>query len=211
MPLITIYLDENGKNSVESVMATVVRGESCWQWPFPGQAGRYKKIEIQGKKHYLHRLVYEQLVGEIPEGYEVDHLCRNPSCCNPEHLEAVPKQVNILRGDSMAARWARRTHCEKGHPLDDENTRIYQKHGKPIRKCAICQREKRREVYARDQARIGRTTQSGMPHGARTCRRGHLFDEGNTMIKPDGRRRCRACANLRDRESKRRRREAERE
>ena len=60
---------------------------------------------------YAHRAVYEALVGPIPKGMHIDHLCRNPSCCNPLHLEVVTVQENVLRGKKRALP----THCPQGH------------------------------------------------------------------------------------------------
>lgn len=84
-----------------------------------------------------HRLAYEAAKGPIPEGLVIDHLCRNPRCCNPDHLEAVTMRENTLRGVSIVARCAAATHCPGGHPYSEQNT--LRKSGS--RYCLICKRE----------------------------------------------------------------------
>lgn len=191
MPLVTIYLDENGRNSIESVVATVVRGEGCWKWPTTRTgAWKYKTVNIRGKIHQLHRLMYEQLVGPIPPKYEIDHLCLNPECCNPAHLEAVPKAENIRRGNSMSARFARRTHCAQGHPFDEANTRIRLHHGRPSRECITCTKKVER---ARTVAAPKKTDRR---RGSEThCSHGHLRAEFGTTDRK-GSPACRECCRI---------------
>lgn len=80
-----------------------------------------------------HRVAYEEIMGPVPEGLELDHLCRTRSCVNPSHLEPVTHRENMNRGD-VATR--RKTHCPKGHPYDEENTGIYNGY----RNCRACAR-----------------------------------------------------------------------
>ena len=82
-----------------------------------------------------HRVSYQLVVGEIPEGLTLDHLCRNPSCVNPDHLEPVTTKENILRGVSKIAQQARQTHCKRGHPFDEENTMIVRGSARQCRAC----------------------------------------------------------------------------
>ncbi|MDP2917085.1 MAG: HNH endonuclease signature motif containing protein [Dehalococcoidia bacterium] len=86
-----------------------------------------------------HKFAYETLVGPVPEGKELDHLCRNPPCVNPAHLEPVTHQENDIRGIAgtvSAQRLRSITHCPQGHPYDLFNTYIHPKTG--ARMCRIC-------------------------------------------------------------------------
>jgi hypothetical protein len=82
-----------------------------------------------------HRVAYQEFVGPIPDGYVIDHLCRNPPCCNPAHLEAVPFRVNLRRGLHGREMRGTVTHCPSGHPYDERNTYISPKGLRNCRKC----------------------------------------------------------------------------
>lgn len=69
----------------------------CWEWQGARSSLGYGQMAIDGSMKYVHRIVWELLVGEIPEGLEPDHLCTNPPCCNPDHLELVTHAENIRR------------------------------------------------------------------------------------------------------------------
>jgi hypothetical protein len=92
----------------------------------------------------VHRFVYELLVGPIPEGLELDHLCRVRACCNPDHLEPVTHRENLLRGETFASRNAAKTHCQQGHELSGDNV-IAVPNGRECRSCAQRLRAERRE------------------------------------------------------------------
>ena len=123
--------------------------DGCWNWA--GSLSRYGYGRIRGKPERLaHRVVYELLVGPIPEGLQLDHLCRNPRCVRPDHLEPVTHRENLLRGETFAARHAGKTHCPAGHPYDDANTYISKRGQRKCRKCAA--ERSLRNYYARRHA-----------------------------------------------------------
>jgi len=98
-----------------------------------------------------HRWSYEYFVGPIPDGLQIDHLCRNRSCVNPEHLEAVTQRENLRRGIGWAGRHAAKTHCPSGHAYAGDN--LYVSPGVPGRYCRECRR-----LNARRYRRENRTS-----------------------------------------------------
>lgn len=109
-------------------------GPSCWNWKGYIQKG-YGHLSIRGRSYRVHRFIYELLCGPIPKGLILDHLCRNRSCVNPDHLRIVTNKENVLAGIGPTAINKRKTHCPKGHEYSAENTHIT-----PVgfRKCRIC-------------------------------------------------------------------------
>lgn len=114
--------------------ARVDKTGSCWVWTGPKRGVGYGVISVDSKPKAVHRFAYELLVGPIPEGLVLDHLCRNRLCVRPEHLEAVTQQVNILRGVGYTAVAARKTHCKRGHEYTPENT-VKATNGRWCREC----------------------------------------------------------------------------
>lgn len=126
-------------------------------WVFTGYVRPQGYAIISGvqagkrRNFYVHRLTWEQFRGPIPEGLTIDHLCRVRHCCNPEHLDVVTQQVNVLRGNSLSARRARQTHCRRGHPLVPGN--LYHDPGHRIcRTCKLAQCEEYRRRRAENMA-----------------------------------------------------------
>jgi hypothetical protein len=108
---------------MERIMRLVHERESgCWEYASESRQGTsYRQVEVTegGARvlRYAHRVVYEHMVGAIPEGLQLDHLCRNRMCVNPEHLEPVTGQENKRRAVALI------TECPQGHPCNEANLR----------------------------------------------------------------------------------------
>lgn len=92
--------------------------DGCWIWT-AGTSGDnpndpYGRFWVDGRMVYAHRFAYEQLVGAIPPGHDLDHLCRRRLCVNPRHLEPVTRRENLMRGDTLARAHAEGRDC--GYP-----------------------------------------------------------------------------------------------
>lgn len=122
----------------------------CWEWIAGRSTFGYGITNYQRKQMKAHRASYLVFCGDVPEGLELDHLCRNRACINPAHLECVTSRENTLRGIGPAAMHAAKTHCLHGHEFSPENTRI---DSKGHRICRACHRERQAVVrMARKEA-----------------------------------------------------------
>ena len=143
----------------------------CWIWqaalnnkgygmfgraPVPGKPGRPPLV-------LAHRWAYEEMIGEIPEGLELDHLCRNPACVNPYHADPVTHEINCRRGTAgeVAARLQRaKTHCPHGHEYTPENIYPQGNNGRACRECTRIRNRGRRlaksDIVQLDSARLFR-------------------------------------------------------
>lgn len=140
-----------GKSSRELFMAKVLVEPStgCWIWQGRINPNGYGQLTRKRTSLYAHRYAYESMVGEIPIGTELDHLCRVRSCCNPAHLEPVTRQVNSLRGIGPGLTTLRKftvQHCKKGHEFTADNTR-WTKTG--WRRCRQCESDYKKIWKAR--------------------------------------------------------------
>jgi HNH endonuclease len=120
----------------------------CWVWHGAickktgyGKVGLGRRSDGVG---LVHRVVYELLVGPVPDGLDLDHLCRNRACCNPDHLEPVTRKVNVARGLHAKGWRDSITECPRGHTYDYHNGRQ--------RICRTCHREDARATRARRKA-----------------------------------------------------------
>lgn len=152
----------------DRLWSRVLKGadDDCWLWVGCLSTDGYGKIGEGGasasgsKSLFVHRVVYEMVIGTIPDGYEVDHLCHTKECgktgkeclhrrcVNPAHLSAVTHRDNSIRDECTASgKNVAKTHCPAGHEYNEENTR-YEKNrnGGLSRKCRICDRELHRKI-----------------------------------------------------------------
>jgi hypothetical protein len=183
------------KSALDRVFQHVSYDGGCWRMTRLLTSHGYAAVQDGGRRVMAHRLVYEALVGPIPDGYFADHLCRYPACINPLHIEPVPPSVNSQRG-TTGAHLKSRTHCPKGHPYDEANTYVLD--GR--RYCRECGRSSSREIKRRKRREAG----MGIAMALRThCPRGHAYDEANTYHTKVGGRGCRACARERTAEKRR--------
>ncbi len=117
----------------------------CWNWTAWKNQKDYGRFWDGTRSVMAHRFLWEQMNGVIPEGFELDHLCRNPACVNPQHLEVVTRSENILRGrapELNRQRQLSKTHCPRGHAYDKENTYIRpDNRGRECRACHVVARK----------------------------------------------------------------------
>lgn len=131
--------------------------DQCWLWQgftLPKGYGTVGLGSAKAGKGYVHRVMFEAFVGPIPAGYRIDHVCHTRAlrdgsctgakcdhrrCCNPAHLEAVTQRENVLRGATLAAANAAKTHCKRGHLLSGYNAQIrFKATGTTFRQCRTC-------------------------------------------------------------------------
>ena len=110
--------------------------KDCWLWIGTITANGYGQVKHNGRDIGAHRAAYQILVGPIPDGLTIDHLCRNRRCVNPTHLEPVTTKENLRRGLSPTAINARKTHCIHGHEFTKDNTYHRKGIGRRCRTCA---------------------------------------------------------------------------
>jgi len=128
----------------------IVDTGTCWTWVASATLNGYGQVSVringERRVRYAHRAVYELLVGPIPEGMVIDHLCRNKLCVNPAHLEVVTNRENLMRGNGPGPVAARTNACLRGHI---GNWHVRKNGG---RLCKTCQQMKRRQYYEKHGA-----------------------------------------------------------
>ena len=129
---------------------TVLLDDGCIQWTGSKSSTGYGTFyNGHGSSVMAHRWAYEHHVGPIPDGHRLDHLCRNRACVNPEHLEPVTQRQNLMRGDTIPAANAAKTHCPQGHPYSGDN--LYVPPGASNnRHCRACILARSRARYAKE-------------------------------------------------------------
>lgn len=122
----------------------------CWLWTGAIGSGGYAMLWWEGTTTTAHRVVYSLLREPVPDEMEVDHLCENRACVNPDHMRVCSPRDNTLRSNrAPGALNARKTHCPRGHPYDEENT-MRRPDGR--RRCRTCERDWSREYQRRRRA-----------------------------------------------------------
>lgn len=174
----------------------------CWLWRPPLDAAGYGRF-ARGGRTYAHRWSFRFFKGDIPDGTEIDHLCRARNCVNPDHLDAVPHSENVRRGNAGATQRAR-THCPVGHAYTPENTyalRGGKRGDSPLytrRTCLTCKRAK--ALKTQEEARTRTAAEGRAYRGAAThCKYGHPFEGHNLRVAPTGYAVCRECLHRRQR------------
>jgi len=121
----------------------------CWVWRASIHKYGYGLTSMAGATKLAHRVAYEMTKGPIPAGLVLDHLCVNPPCVNPEHLEAVTQRTNVMRGSGPSAANAAKTECPQGHAYDGANTYIDKNSKRSCRRCGQDRAARRRSVKDR--------------------------------------------------------------
>jgi hypothetical protein len=166
----------------------------CWVWTGYERGEGYGWFWFRSRAMPAHRWAYEQAKGPVGDGLQLDHLCRNRACVNPDHLQPVTCRTNVLRGNAPPAANARKTHCKRGHLLGLP--------GKQGRKCAECHRQRTltcwRKRYRSPEAKLAEAAgrqyhpfDSVRDAGLRAARAGQPRETNPYSDSPPGRARYR--------------------
>ena len=140
--------------SVMDIWASAVPFEDghdtpCMYLPNVPGSGGYVQVCRSTNRRMAHRAIYEAMIGPIPHGLFLDHICRNRACVNPWHCEPVTNRENILRGCGVTASLAKQTHCKRGHELSGSNL-----NDADGRNCRTCQAMRGAAWYSRNRETV---------------------------------------------------------
>ena len=160
----------------------------CWEWTGARSSSGHGVVNIGDRRNITaYRFLWQAIYGPAPEGKVLDHLCMNPGCVNPLHLEPVTSGENVRRAFIAYGRWSdnpRRGLCKYGHSLEDA---YVDPAGRQV--CRECRRNRSKKYHHRNKSLVGNanTRKTHCPHG-------HPYNEANTYYAKGGGRRCRTCA-----------------
>lgn len=139
-------MSEQYTRANERFWPRLMQSGDCWLWTgtLLDGYGQFYTVGVKRKGIAAHRFAYLTLVGDIPEGLELDHLCRTRACVNPYHMDPVTHKENMRRSPSMGAGNRSKQICKRGHPFTPENTSVAkQSYGRGVgRVCLTCARER---------------------------------------------------------------------
>lgn len=186
---------------IDRLNRMVERDENTGCWNFVGAKNElgYGVIGSGGKGGRMlgaHRAMWEHLVGPIPPGNHLHHICKNPSCCRPSHLMSVsPYEHKIVEPNSHR----NKTHCVHGHPFSGDNLRVVIRNGHEHRECRACCNQRVKNAYRRSHPLPSK------PRPLKThCKFGHPLS-GDNLSRAGlkrGERVCKLCAAARQREQR---------
>ena len=153
----------------------------CWEWQkYIGTHG----YGIINSNKLAHRVSYEIFKGIIPDGLQIDHICRNRKCVNPDHLEVVTASENIKRGDLPKINKSK-TCCPQGHKFSESNTYLYPDGRRGCREC-------RKVARTENKKKINKKKMADRTH----CPHGHEYTKENTYKNPSYLSVCKECRRI---------------
>lgn len=140
------------KHTTDSILGLARKTDSCWIWS--GSVTRkngYGQVSYKSTHYGAHRFFYEHFIGKIPKGMQIDHLCKNPLCVNPKHLECVTPKENLLRSSNFISTNIKKEVCNYGHPLSGLNLYTNKSIRGNRRICRICATRRKKKFQKKQK------------------------------------------------------------